>query len=487
MFKDLFGKRAKQAKWEATLVWFRLRYLEAAGPTRCLNLLSRAQACGRIALYYQPGEAIAELYLGIQEMHARLLQRMVADFGFSVKPKAPEVEIPAATKMTAVTHLPWQRAFKAHIVNEFAFVSGGESKRAVHLPQPPSQVPGRGAASWRLPDAPPPGLNSTASWNCSELPAHLIATEPDKSRWLVGKAVSGVPLHVVGPVNIYGRQEAVTDWLVQQVGQTIALDPTNLVVIDGAGDLVPRLKRKRAVTRLLGEQLVYLDIDGTSLTSGFNPLAALPGESQADMRQRWQYWFQGMQVHPQGIELLAKAQQDGVKDIPTLRKWLKQIERQGQHTAVSSLGLALNRLTASPTLREWLEWPTSRFDILPEGVLMLACKGKSWDRQQLLKAALLAALQVTGVRLVLHGFPWQSSTISLLKSPERLLISNGPLLAASAIILTECHVQNVTMLATKFLANDSWLRENLALLMPGEGILISQSNVLYTTWQVQNA
>src|SRR5690606_17908773 len=114
MFKKLFGKRAAREKWEAELVWFRLRYLEPEGPTRCINLLSRSQACGRVALYYRPGEAVSQLYLGVPEAHVRLLQRMVADFGFSLKPKPPEVTIPAAGRMTAVADLPWDGAFLAY-------------------------------------------------------------------------------------------------------------------------------------------------------------------------------------------------------------------------------------------------------------------------------------------------------------------------------------------------------------------------------------
>ncbi|HUM70109.1 MAG TPA: hypothetical protein PLK31_14840, partial [Chloroflexota bacterium] len=418
MFKKLFGKRVARGKWDAGLIWFRLRYLEPAGPTRCINLLSRTQACGRVALYYRPGDAVSELYLGIPESHLRLLQRMVADFGFSLKPKPPEVVIPAAGRLTAVTDLPWDSAFVAHIANELVLVSlvAGESKRGACLPGTPSGAPlpsgdpspslatGGSPAAWCLPDKPVPGLTLRPSWNDQPPPAHLVATEPDARRWLLGRSQSGVPLHVAGRVNIYGRQEAVADWLVQQVTQMVAVDHANLVVIDGAGDLVPKLKRKAAVTRLLGERLAYVDMDGISLAGGFNPLAAAPGESGAALVQRWQQWFQGMNVHPQGIQLLAQAQQDGVGDMPGLRKWLKQVERQGHYAAVSSLGLALNRLTANRTLREWLEWPTNRYEILLEGALFFACQlTAGWERQQMVRAVLLGVGPVSGVRLVAHG------------------------------------------------------------------------------------
>ena len=67
MFKKLFSNRATREKWETRLVWFRLRYLAPEGPTRCLKLLSRPQARGRVAIYYRPGEAVSRLYRAFLE------------------------------------------------------------------------------------------------------------------------------------------------------------------------------------------------------------------------------------------------------------------------------------------------------------------------------------------------------------------------------------------------------------------------------------
>ena len=115
-----------------------------------------------------------------------------------------------------------------------------------------------------------------------------------------------------------------------------------------------------------------------------------------------------MNVPMQAIHLLPHAQKEGVTDIPSLRKWLKNAERQGQlqteaapysSQAVSSLNAALNRLTANRDLREWVEWPTKSFDGLPESALFFACKETGWDREQLLRAVLLAALSIEGARL----------------------------------------------------------------------------------------
>jgi len=467
----------KRQKWEAGLTWFRLRYLEP--PTRCLNLLSRSAACGRIALYYLPGEVVSELYLGLPETHTRLLRRMAADFGFSLKPKPQEVEIPAAQRMTAVTALPWDSAFIAHIANEFAFVSlvGGDRSHdhGQYLPQPPSTGPGRGPATWQMPDNPPPGLTLKPSWDSQPPSAYLVATEPDPRRWPLGQSSTGVPLHISGRVNIYGRGEAVADWLVHQVTRLVTVNPANLVVIDGAGDLVPRLKRKAAVTRLLGKQLIYVDMDGDSLTGGFNPLAAAPGETTAETVERWQWWFEGMGVSPQGIHLLALARQDGAGDIPALQKWLKLAGWKGRQTAVSSLSMTLNRLTADRNLREWLEWPANRFENLPEGALFFSCKNTGWDRRQLLRMALRGAMQVEGVRLVIHGFPWDMVDLTYQK---QIIVSNGPLLPGGTVVLAECHAQGAAVLAGRFLNGDVALQEKLELLQSGEGLVVIEEGVV---------
>jgi hypothetical protein len=435
------------------------------------------------------------LYVGVPETHLGLLQRMAADFGFSLKPKPPKVSILAAQRMTAVTDLPWDREFMAHVVGEAVFVNDGKSRSGSYWPQSPFAESGRGAAAWRLWDSPLAGVTLKPSWNGQQPPAHLVAAEPDPRCWLLGRSHTGVPLHAAGRVNIYGRGEAAADWLVHQVAQMVSIDPANLVVLDGAGDLVPRLKRKAAVTHLLGEQLAYVNIDSASLANGFNPLAVAPGENVAETARRWQRWFQGMNVHPQGIQLLPQAQRDGVGDIPALRKWLKQTERRGAYTdepvlslarysvqAVSSLGMALNRLTANRSLREWLEWPTNPFEMLPEGALFFAVKGTDWARQQLLRAVLLGVLSVKGVRLIVHGFSWKGPDVEALQGQEQLVVSNGPLLSHSTVILTESHPQGAAKLAGRFLDGDGLLSENLSLLVRGESIVIADGSVFFTTW-----
>lgn len=477
----LFSDRPAREKWEAGLAWFRMRYQDPVGPTRCLKLLSRPAACGRIALYYQPG-AVSQLYVGVPETHVRLLQRMAEDFELLLKPPPPEASKPPIRRLTATTELPWDRAFVGQIVAEtlYAGLLDDERSRGAFLPQRSSDPL---MAQWHLPAAPPPGLTVLPSWNGKEPPAQLVADVPDPQSWLLGRSRSGHPLQAPGRINIYGRQEAVAGWLTQQITQMMAVEPANMVVIDGAGDLVSQLKRKSVVTRLLGDRLAYLDMDSASLTNGFNPLSTVPGEEDEALVARWQRWFQGMNVHPQGVALLAQARGEGVEDIPALRKWLKKAEREGQYVGASSLGLALNRLTTSRSLREWLEWPTNRFDILPAGALFFACQSSGWDRRQLLRGVLLAVLSVPAARLIVHGFPWKTLQHGELQDHGQMVVSNGPPLSGSTTILVENLPRHAATLTRRFLADDPQLGENLTLLGPGEGVVLSQGEAVYTTWQ----
>ncbi len=431
--------------------------------------------------------------------------------------------------MVAIPDLPWDRPFLAHIVDSSLFLHVNDGDARVELGRSSRFLPDSKLSVtdviWRLPTEPPAGLTQRLSWNaCTELcrsdrslstavtvsengrllnedenvddlhhlPTHLIATAPDSRRWLLGRSGDGTPLHVAGRVNIYGRQEAVAEWLVHQVTQMISNDPANLIIIDGAGDLVSRLKRKATVTRLLGRQLTYVDIDGASLADGFNPLAAVPGETDAETAYRWQRWFQGMNVPTQSIRLLPDAQKDGVMDIPSLRKWLIGAERKGQtpqaasasysSQAVSSLNAALNRLTANRGLREWLEWPTKSFDGLPESALFFSCKGTGWDREQLLRSVLLAALSMKGTRLIVHGFSWQQADIEMLTHHEQVVVGNGPQLSDSTVILTENHLQGEAMIADRFLTGKTLLQENLSLLARGEGLILVDGDAFFTSW-----
>lgn len=485
-----FNGRQTRQKWAAELVWLRLRYRDAAGPTQGIRLLSRPQAGGRVALYFRPGP-VSHLYLGVPEIYLRLLRRMAVDFSFSLTPLPPAEKLPDWGRLTAVAELPWNAPFVAHIVNERAFVGriGEKGSAGSYWPRPKGKEVG--GSAWQLPENPPVGLSNQPHWSDHRPPAALMASQSDSLSWPLGHTRSGIPLQAKGQLNIYGRQEAVADWLVYQVTQMLTVNPANLVVVDGIGDLVPQLKRKTAVTRLLGEQLTYVDIDGATLTNGLNPLAAVPGETGVETLRRWQRWFQGMNVHPDGIALLEQAWQSGVTDIPALQKWLKQVERQGRYAgmvtssikSITSLQAALGRLTASRILREWLEWPINRFAGLPEGALLYTSRGDDWARQQMLCAVMLAAMNIPGVQLVLHGFPWPLFDFKALPPDSSLVISNGPWLARALPVLVQTGPQETITLTARFLPDDPVQTESLQLLQKGEGVVVLGEEVVFTTWR----
>jgi hypothetical protein len=188
-----------------------------------------------------------------------------------------------------------------------------------------------------------------------------------------------------------------------------------------------------------------------------------------------------MNLQPQALPLLAQAREAGVGDIPGLQKWLKQAARRGEQRvpALSSLVLAFNRLTAEPNLRQWLDWPTDRFESLPAGTLIFACPATTWARQQLLRAVWLAVRQLPGVRLVLHGCPWLTVDRPI---SGQMVTSNGPLLAESVQILVGSEPAAAAKLAALFLNQDPLLAEALEILSPNQAILAQRDDIRLISW-----
>ncbi len=484
--------RKKRARWETAVTWFRLRYHEAAGPAKSLRLLSAAQACGRVAVCYQPG-IVGGLYVGVPAAYAALLSQMAADFNFSLREQTPEAA--ADEPLSPAARLPWERPFVAHIVDGCLFVSGEAGGSAFPAPD------GASSGDWSLPEPPPLGVGLVGAWPQTPPPPELHANPAAPERWLLGWSQAGELLAAPGCVNLYGTTAA--EWLVPQLTQTIAAGHAGLVILDGVGDLAPQLKRKTAVTRLLGrsmEGLNYVDVDGATLIDGFDPLAAVPGETEEGRRARRTTWFRLMGVHKTGLALLTQAP---LTDLAGLQKWLAAPAQQRQGVAAGVLEAALARLTADRQIRQWLEWPADRFAGLPQGALIFTCRGQEWARQQLLVAAFLAACAVPGVRMVLHGLPWGEGKLERELEREEegeleregeiggrgegergraVLVSNGPLLAGSLPALTASRPEKVLPLARRFLGGDPVLAESLSLLPPGEAVVCHETGLYHTRW-----
>ncbi|MFW6042689.1 MAG: hypothetical protein ACOC9C_03320 [Chloroflexota bacterium] len=111
-------------------------------------------------------------------------------------------------------------------------------------------------------------------------------------------------------------------------------------------------------------------------------------------------------MHPDSLPLLALAQEEGVGEIAALERWLARPERQPHLAQAQAPMVAIQRLRPDDMIREWLAWPTNCFAGLDSGMILFACRGGNWARDQLLHGITLAAAHVQGTRIVLHGLSW---------------------------------------------------------------------------------
>jgi hypothetical protein len=478
-WRQLPQLKARQA-WEQTVVWQRLRFLNSDNLEKCLHWLSQS---GRVALYYAGPGPLLYLYVGVAAAHLPILTRMAEDYGFLLREKIPSVVIPPPAKMTAISDLPWEQAFLAHIVRGALFVSpvGEEDKEGSYFPQPkkPTQRP-----TLSLPP-PQPGLTLQPSWNGQQPPEELTAVAPNPVQWLLGRTRQNMLLQTPARLNLYGQTDSLSEWLSHMIGHALSQNHANLAVIDGTGTLVPRLKRRETVTRLLGDQLLYLDMDSTIIANGFNPLAPVPGEGEKDTLRRWQSWLAGMGVPPSGLDMLPKAQTEAVQTVPDLRKWIASPDQRHQVPAVTRLTQALDKLCATRIIQEWLDWPTNPFAHLPNGALLFSCQTQGkWERQHLLHAILLGCLNSPDSRIVVHGFPWKEIEMStqIKKHPE-IVVTNGPPLIEAKTVLVSTPPTGMQRLANQFFPGNDLMLENLLLLRSGEGVVIANQTATLVTWR----
>lgn len=484
-WRRLVNDRSLREAWEGTLAWFRVRYLDRDNLERCLTLLSSAQACGRVSLYFAPGQMLSRLYVGVPAEKRDLLRRISADLNVAVavvhdRPPAP------VTLMRPEGQLPWDRPFCAQIVAGHLFVDelAAEKSMAQGRYLPPAPKVRETPAQHYLLQPPPVGLTTNLSLNGHGAPIEPPSTPDVSCNWPLGRSPDGRLLTVGGRLNVYGSGRTVAAWLANALEQLLRDEPQGLVIIDGQGDLAPALKRKSVVTRLLGKQLRYVDMDSAIVNGGFNPLAPVPDESDAALLSRWQRWFSAMGVHEVGLQLLHRARDAGVEDIVSLQRWAQRPAQQHFAAGISSLKAALRRLQADGVLYEWLSWPTNIYDHLPAGALLLRCRSAAWGRQQMLHGTLLAAQSISGIRLVLLGFPWSMADNGLQawNVPSETVVANGPLYRGSTLLLTGCNAAAAALLAARFLNSDPLVEENLQLLDDGEAVLVREGRPLLVRW-----
>ncbi|MBK9054738.1 MAG: hypothetical protein IPL78_28675 [Chloroflexi bacterium] len=247
------------------------------------------------------------------------------------------------------------------------------------------------------------------------------------------------------------------------------------------------MKRHGLVTDLLNrKQLIIAELtEGSGGRTGFNPLAAAPGESEAQTVARWQTWFAGMGCGGQASALLAEAYAEGVRDINQLRRWLEQPTRLlAEGNGLANLQTALRRLLVGASVRDWLEWPTNLFTTLGTKPLLFACPADHWGREQLLKAMFLGVQASGQSRLIVSGMKIRAEDIQ--GTGTALLIGNGPRLPGATTVLTTTPAEQVEALVAPLWSgpepSPAMLREVVQLLPSAAGVVLVKAHPISVSW-----
>ena len=477
IWQDNRQGRTEAQAWLSSLVWYRLRYGSAELAEQGLTVLTGATGCGRVALLYQP-QPLPHLYLGLPPVVGAWGQQVAQDYQFSLNRLTTPQNMTAGRVELALS-CDWQRPFLAYLISKQIYLGyqdedDGKVAAGCFWPQPQAS---QSAGVWRLPTTPPFGLTTRPVLPTDPIPDTMKVTgKPPQQNWLLGYAPSGQMVQAPTPqVNLYGNRDAVTVWLEQATLTALAIQPAGLIIIDGQGDLTQRLKRHALVTGLLNrKQLILAQLtEGSNGRTGFNPLAGVPGEGEAQTVERWQTWFASMGCRGQAEMLLPQAYQEGVRDINKLRLWLAQPARLlAPGNGLISLQTTLNRLLAEAAIRDWLEWPTNLFATGAERALLCTCPGEAWGRKQMLKALLLGFQAVDQTRLILTGIDKFS-----INPAHFVLVGNGLRLPQATPIMTTMPDKLAHELLARFKPKQDAYRlsEQIQLLAPGEGVVLTQA------------
>ncbi len=483
-WRDTRQGPAQARQWLESLDWYRLRYQSAPLTRQGLLVLAGAAGCGRVALvhtlYPWP-----HLYLGLPPEEGSWARQVAADYQFHLQP-APAPDALMTLRLQPTNELDWQRPFLAHLVGERLFVMHQDAAASDTGQFWPGQSVGQEGQNWQLPDLPPFGLTTQPQLRPAPIPAAMRVTgKPDGSHWLLGHDAEGKLIQAITPqVMVGGNEDAVTLWLEQAALASLALQPAGLVILDGQGQLTHRLRRHALVNELLNrKQLTLASItEAGESRIGFNPLALVPGESEAHTVTRWQAWFAGMGCSWQTRTLLLEAYREGVRELNQLHRWLAQPARLGQPAnALLSLKTVLHRLITAAAVRDWLEWPTNLFAPLTEKAVLFTCPGsEAWEKQQLLQAMFLGVQAAGRVRLILTGTGAMSTAI---RPESRVLAGNGLFLPGATQVVTTLDGAGMAQIDNLPSSQpETLLQELLPLLGPGESVVLLETGSLRLAW-----
>ena len=106
----------------------------------------------------------------------------------------------------------------------------------------------------------------------------------------------------------------------------------------------------------------------------------------------------------------------------------------------------------------------------------------------MLRAVLLAALNVPDARIVAHGIDWRDSVaqqvIKSVNGRHELIASDAPHLKSATAVITQCLPKMIRPMTAKFFAGDPVLEENLHLLQVGESVVLNDSDVTFTALRI---
>lgn len=455
----------QKAIWSADLEWFRVRYADAAQTAHALTVLSAKAAAGRLAILFACSDKTAALTIGIAKPFVPLLQQMAQDFDFMLS-FGMSFGFPDDQQLIPYANCQWTETFSGQLIHGHLFRHDTQLGMPFPTPRSAGTLP-------MLPSAPAMGLSRQPQWDNYLATTPFDAAEAGTSAdWLIGYSAAGQLVSTSGQVGIYGEPATMDAWLTHQLTATLKHDTSHLVVLDLGGDVVSALKRKPVVTRLLNEQIRYLNLAGQPHPTVLNPLAPLQDEQARDTLRRWRRWFSRMALLSFDMAYLDDAFQAGVRDLFALQKWLKGERRRRQSIELTRLEGVVNRLLNDETLRDWLGVSTE--PLISDTTLLFGYPDPSWGGRQIARAVIIAALRDPRKRIVLN-LPFLSDTKAFEYAGNPLLLT-----APNFPVQTEVTLSWATLSET--VRRDARLLENAELLRAGECIAVRANQATFLHW-----
>lgn len=421
---------AGRHRWDNAAGWYRLRYADGDKMQAALNLLSRH--LDRIGLRWRQEDGVTALYVGVAGRYTSILTDMADDLGFKLSP-ADDLPPPLNGRFMSALSLASNGggvAVDAYLINEQLFIltGTGSAEEGPYFPQV-TAANGLRPGEWQMP-TPSLGISTRPTWPA---PTPLALTRADDSQWSLGRAEDDMDLGGLR-LGILGDEAAVAEWLARLVAAH-SERPVGLAVIDGQGDLIPRLLVNPSVACLLtSRQATSLDVNVVG-QGGINPLMAAHSGDLQETLERWRWWFQGMGLSEPNLALLPQAAGAGVANLADLYHWLEQ-QSGSTFAAAAGFRRVLDRLAANPAVGRWLTLhPTDIRPLAERGLVLISCPYKqSWPRLQALRGV-LGLVADTSADLVLHQVPLSEADWAGAHS-IRIATSNQNL--GETVVLTRC-------------------------------------------------